>query len=60
MFSFSGLLFLLVIAFQVFCFYRIMGKAGYNPLWGLVGVIPIGSLVLIGVLAFADWPSDRG
>lgn len=54
-----GLLFLLFYVIQVVCFFRIMGKAGYTPLWGLLSVIPLGALVLLLFLAFSDWPAKR-
>lgn len=55
----SGIVVILIFILQVVCLYRIMGKAGYNPLWGLVSIIPLGAIVLLVVLAFTDWPRDR-
>lgn len=56
----AGILFIAVFVLQVVCFYRIMGKAGFNAMWGLVAIIPtFGAIVLMLVLAFADWPRSR-
>ncbi len=46
-----------VIVF-VIPFWKIFEKAGFNPVFSLVMVIPIVNLVALYVLAFADWP-DR-
>jgi hypothetical protein len=55
-----GVLLIAVFVLQVVCFFRIMGKAGFNAAWGIVAIIPLGAVVLILVLAFADWPKERG
>ena len=40
-------------------FYRILAKAGLNPAIALVLFIPvIGYLILLGVLAFMEWPNE--
>ncbi|MDB5692899.1 MAG: hypothetical protein JWO81_1962 [Alphaproteobacteria bacterium] len=39
--------------------YRIMQKAGLNPLLSLIIIVPgLGYLVAIGILAFAEWPNE--
>lgn len=46
-------------AVVVFPLYRIMVKAGLNPLLSLIIVIPgIGYAIVIGILAFATWPNE--
>lgn len=53
-----GLLFLLIyLIFLPICFWKIYKKAGFAGYWGLAALIPLGALILIAVLAFADWPS---
>ena len=38
---------------------RILKRAGINPLFSLMMVIPVfGYLVVIGILAFSDWPTE--
>lgn len=37
--------------------WRILKRAGFNPAWAFSVVVPVlGSLVLILLLAFAEWP----
>jgi hypothetical protein len=36
-------------------FWFICKKAGFSPWLSLINVIPLGNLILIYVLAFADW-----
>ena len=38
---------------------RIVGKAGFPPLLGLLIVVPLGNIVLLLFLAFSDWPALR-
>ena len=38
---------------------RIVGKAGFPPLLGLLMVIPLDNIALLLFLAFADWPALR-
>ena len=46
-------------AFQVWLFYRIFTKAGYNGWWSLLSLIPgVGLLVVLLVLAFDRWPAQ--
>lgn len=42
-------------AICVFSFVRIFRKAGFGY-WGLSSIIPVMALVLLMVLAFAEWP----
>lgn len=49
-----------IVAFQVWLYYRIFSKGGFNGWMGLLSLIPfIGSLVCLLVLAFDTWPRDR-
>jgi len=40
--------------------WRICARAGFSGWLGLLAVVPIANLVLLYVLAFADWPALRG
>jgi uncharacterized membrane protein YhaH (DUF805 family) len=54
--GFVFLLILLFLIFTVFCLWRIFTKAGLSGALSLLIFIPgIGSLVVLCVLAFADW-----
>ncbi len=56
-----GLLFLLPVAIYiltVYCWYKIMQKAGYDNL-GLIAIFPPLHVVLIAILAFSNWHAVR-
>lgn len=47
---------LLVMAFVVFCFWRIFSKAGMAGALSLLMIIPaIGPLIVVCILAFGEW-----
>lgn len=53
-----GFFALLMIAFYIFLFWRILTKAGYSGWLSLLNLVGgIGTLVLLGILAFGDWPA---
>ena len=39
-------------------FWKIFGKAGFNPTLSLLTIIPIANLVVIYYIAFSRWPSE--
>lgn len=55
----GGLLVLLVVfVYPALCLSRIAGRMGRSPLrYGLISLIPLGSLVALGVLAFSADPA---
>jgi hypothetical protein len=52
-----GLLFVFaLVAFLIFCLWRIFTKAGLSGALSLLVLVPgVGSLIVLCVLAFADW-----
>lgn len=51
---------LAVLAFQVWLFWRIFSKAGYNGAMSLLILIPgIGAIIVLCMLAFGNWPILR-
>jgi hypothetical protein len=38
-------------------FWKITAKAGFNPAWSLLLLVPLVNFVFIYYLAFAKWPS---
>lgn len=46
--------------FFIWCYVRIIRRAGYNGWWCLILIVPIVNFVMIWVFAFADWPALRG
>lgn len=52
--------FILTLLFAVFVFwlaYRILNKAGIDPLWMFVLVIPVVNVIMVWVFALAEWPN---
>lgn len=48
------------LLFALFVFWllgRILQKAGFDPLWMLVMVIPVVNVIMVWIFAFADWPN---
>ncbi len=50
---------LLVTALHILVFCKIFAKAGYSWALGLLVLVPLGNLILVLVLAFANWPVLR-
>lgn len=50
------LVWLVVIAFAVFCFWRIFTKAGMAGPLSLLLIVPaVGPIIVVCILAFGDW-----
>lgn len=47
------------IVFSVIIYWRIFSKAGYNGAMGLLMFVPIANLIVLCMLAFAEWPIQR-
>lgn len=55
------ILLLALMAFPIFCFWRIFTKAGYNGAMAFLWLIPaVGPIVVLSILAFGTWPSSQG
>jgi hypothetical protein len=48
-----------LVLFVGLCWWRIAGKAGFNPWLGLLMLVPVLNLAFLGWLAFAEWPLER-
>jgi nicotinamide riboside transporter PnuC len=49
----------LLLLFGIFVLWlaaRILEKAGFEPQWAFVLLIPVVNVIMIWVFAFADWP----
>ena len=57
--NFFLMLFLFVLLVCVIPFWKIFRKAGFPPALSLLMPIPGVNLLLLYILAFADWPSLR-
>jgi hypothetical protein len=49
------ILILIALAVLIVPFWFICKKAGFSPWLALLNIVPLGNLVLIYVLAFAEW-----
>ena len=56
---FHLLIVLIILGVFVYPVCRIVGKAGYSPLLGLLWFIPLVNLAMLWVFAFSDWPIQR-
>ncbi|MBV8694576.1 MAG: hypothetical protein JO125_05385 [Chloroflexi bacterium] len=55
-----GLLFgLALTVFAVIIYWKIFSKAGYSGALGLLMFVPIANIVMLCILAFAEWPIYR-
>lgn len=52
---FFGVLILVMLAIVIVPFWFICKKAGFSPWLSLINLVPAGNLVLLYVLAFAEW-----
>ena len=50
---------LIVIAIEILAFCKIFSKAGYCWAFGLLTLVPFRTLIMLLILAFADWPIRR-
>lgn len=50
-----GLMVLVMLAIVILPFWFICKKAGFSPWLSLINIIPLGNLVILYVLAFAEW-----
>ena len=50
---------LIMVAVQILVFCKIFSKTGFSWALGLLMLVPIVSIVMLLVLAFAEWPIER-
>jgi hypothetical protein len=50
---------LAVLAIPVWVWGVIVKKAGFNPWWGLLVIVPLVNVVMLFVFAYSKWPTDR-
>jgi len=48
---------LLFLAFNIWCYFRILKKTGRSPWWSLIILVPFVNVIMIWVFAFARWPT---
>jgi hypothetical protein len=55
-FLFFGLFFVGTFLFKIFLWWRIFSKTGYSGAFALLIFAPFGTLIMLCVLAFSQWP----
>ena len=55
MFAIMPLIILICLAIVIVPFWFICKKAGFSPWLSLLNLVPLGGLILMYVLAFAEW-----
>jgi len=55
-FAVIGIIMVLSIIFSIVIYWRIFSKAGYSGALSLLMFVPIANIVMLCVLAFAEWP----
>ncbi|UCD00024.1 MAG: hypothetical protein JSW66_09100 [Phycisphaerales bacterium] len=50
---------LIVLAIKILIFCKIFSKAGYCWAFGLLTLVPLGTLIMLLILALSDWPVRR-
>ena len=53
------LIVLVTVAIQILAFCKIFSKTGFSWALGLLMIVPIANIVMLFVLAFAEWPIER-
>ena len=48
-----------IAAYSLYCAWCIAKKAGYEPWYGLLMIVPILNLVLLYFFAFTEWPIEK-
>ena len=50
---------LIIVAVKILIFCKIFSRAGYSWALGLLMLVPIANIIMLCVLAFAEWPIQR-
>jgi hypothetical protein len=50
---------LAIVAFSIWCYWRIAVKAGYPGPFSLLLLVPGANLILLILFAFSEWPVER-
>jgi hypothetical protein len=56
---FVMLITLIISVVQIFVFCKIFSKTGNSWALGLLMIVPIANIIMLFVLAFAEWPIER-
>lgn len=45
----------IIAALTVVPLWRICSRAGFSPIWSVLGVVPLGAMVVLWMLALRQW-----
>jgi hypothetical protein len=48
-----------LLLFKIFLWWRIFSKAGYSGAFGLLILAPFGTIIMLCILAFSSWPTEK-
>ena len=55
-FAIGGLFCVAAILFKIFLWWRVFSKAGYSGAFSMLILAPFGTLIMLCILAFSEWP----
>jgi type III secretory pathway component EscT len=58
-FMMGGLFCVAAVLFKLFLWWRVFSKAGYSGAFSLLLLAPFGTLIMLCILAFSKWPTDK-
>jgi uncharacterized membrane protein YhaH (DUF805 family) len=56
MIAIAGILYIAFLIFIIYCYVRIVQRAGYSGWWVLIMIVPIVNIVMMFVFAYGKWP----
>jgi hypothetical protein len=57
-FAIEAIVILAVVAFTIWCYWKIAAKAGYNPALSLLMIVPLANIILLAIFAMGRWPIE--
>ena len=49
----------LIIVFYIFPIMKIVKKAGFSQVWGVVAILPIINIIMLWIFALKKWPIEK-
>lgn len=49
---------LALLAFQIYCYWRVAEKCGYAGAWSLLMLVPVANIVISLIWVFSEWPIE--
>lgn len=58
MFVVFGIVILALLAFQIYCYWRVAVKSGYEGAYSLLTLVPLVNIVILLMWVFSEWPIE--